>query len=270
MDTTTLYLDRPGGRIGYDRTGSGPLIVLIPGMGDLRQTYRHVVGPLADAGYTVVSADLRGHGDSDPTFADYGDEPTAEDTIALIEHLDAGPALLVGNSMGAGASVIAAAMRPELVSGLALLGPFVRGEPTSAQRLSMRVLMAPAWAASVWKRYLPRLYAGARPGDFADYAAQVAAALRRPGYARAFSLTTRTGHGLAEASIPSVTAPALVLMGSLDPDFPDPRLEAEWIAEHLGGETVMIADAGHYPQSQQPRATLDVLLPFAARVTADA
>lgn len=270
MDTTLLFLDRPGGRIGYDRTGSGPLIVLIPGMGDLRQTYRHVIGPLADAGYTVVSADLRGHGDSDAAFRDYGDEPTAEDTIALIEHLDAGPALLVGNSMGAGAAVIVAGMRPELVSGLALLGPFVRGEPSSSQRLSMRVLMAPAWAASVWRSYLPKLYAGRRPDDFSAYRESVAASLRRPGYAKAFSLTTRTGHGLAEASIPSVSAPVLVLMGALDPDFPDPVAEADWIAEHLGGEAVMISEAGHYPQSQRPEEVLAALLPFAERVVADA
>jgi hypothetical protein len=34
----TSYLDRPDGRIGYDVTGTGPLIV--PGMGDLRAGYR--------------------------------------------------------------------------------------------------------------------------------------------------------------------------------------------------------------------------------------
>lgn len=32
----TQYLARPEGRLGYDVTGEGPLIVLIPGTGDLR------------------------------------------------------------------------------------------------------------------------------------------------------------------------------------------------------------------------------------------
>jgi hypothetical protein len=31
----TSYLGRPGGRIGYDVAGAGPLVVLVPGMGDL-------------------------------------------------------------------------------------------------------------------------------------------------------------------------------------------------------------------------------------------
>jgi hypothetical protein len=37
---STSYLGRPGGRIGYDVAGTGSLIVLVPGMGDLRAGYR--------------------------------------------------------------------------------------------------------------------------------------------------------------------------------------------------------------------------------------
>ncbi len=33
----TTYLTRPGGRIGYDVAGTGPLMVLVPGLGDLRE-----------------------------------------------------------------------------------------------------------------------------------------------------------------------------------------------------------------------------------------
>jgi len=41
-------------------------------------------------------------------------------------------------------------------------------------------------------------------------------------------------------------------MGERDPDFPDPHGEAQWIAQALHGEVVMVPEAGHYPQSQQP------------------
>src|SRR5271167_4994302 len=44
------------------------------------------------------------------------------------------------------------------------------------------------------------------------------------------SRTTRTSHDLAEARLADVTAPALVVMGEQDPDFPDPRAEGDWIA----------------------------------------
>ena len=107
----------------------------------------------------MACTDLRGHGDSDATFTSYGDEETAGDVIALIGELG-GPAVVVGNSMGAGSAVLAAAQRPDLVSGLVLTGPFVRNPKTSGmQRLLLRVAMAPPWAAISWKSYLPKLYA---------------------------------------------------------------------------------------------------------------
>ena len=68
-----------------------------------------------------------------------------------------------------------------------------------------------------------------------------------------------------EAALPRVTAPTLVLMGDKDPDFADPRAEAEWVAQALHGSAVMIPDAGHYPQSQAPRACADAVLRFLER-----
>ena len=103
--------------------------------------------------------------------------------------------------MAAGSAVIAAAQRPELVSGLVLLGPFVRDPAVSAvQRVLLRAAMAPPWAALSWKSYLPKLYAGRRPADFAEYRDQVVASLHQPGHARAFSLTTRTSHAAARGA----------------------------------------------------------------------
>jgi len=68
MTNSIQYLTRPGGRIAFERTGEGPLIVCIPGMGDLRTSYRHTTPALVAAGFSVITMDLRGHGDSDKTF----------------------------------------------------------------------------------------------------------------------------------------------------------------------------------------------------------
>jgi len=262
----TSYLDRPGGRIGYDVAGAGPLVVLVPGMGDLRAGYRFLAPALRAAGYRVACTDLRGHGDSDATFSSYGDEQTADDVAALISELG-GPAVIVGNSMAAGSAVLAAAQRPELVSGLVLAGPFVRNPTVSAgRRVLLRVAMAPLWAAISWKSYLPKLYAGRRPADFGEYRDQVVASLRRPGYARAFSLTTRTSHAAAQARLAEVTAPVLIVMGEQDPDFGDPAGEAAWIAQAIGAQVVMVPEAGHYPQSQRPDITTGAVLEFLSRV----
>jgi len=261
-DQNTRYLNGPEGRIAYDVDGVGPLVVLVPGMGDLRAAYRFLAPMLRNTGYRVACTDLRGHGDSDTTFTSYGDVETGSDVIALIEELG-GPAVIAGNSMAAGSAVFAAAERPDLVSGLVLIGPFVRnGKVSTLQRLLLRVAMARAWAPTSWKAYMPKLYAGQRPADFDNYRARVVAQLRRPGYAKAFSLTTRTSHDESEARLTAVSAPTLVLMGEKDPDFPDPKAEADWIGDTLSAEVVMVPDAGHYPQSQRPDITTDAVLRF--------
>src|ERR1700716_826541 len=102
----TAYLARPHGRLGYDVAGAGPLVLLVPGMGDLRDTYRFLAPALRDAGYRVACTDLRGHGDSDVTFASYGDVETAGDIVALIDELG-GSAVVVGHSMAARAAALA-------------------------------------------------------------------------------------------------------------------------------------------------------------------
>lgn len=147
--TPTRFLDRDEGRIAYNVTGDGPLVVAVPGMGDLRSTYRHLVPALVAAGFRVAAMDLRGHGDSDATFTAHDDEAAASDVLALVEHLG-GPAILVGNSMGAGAVTLVAAQRPDLATGLVLIGPFVRNPTTGAATLLMfRAMMGGPWATRV-------------------------------------------------------------------------------------------------------------------------
>lgn len=262
-NVASQFLPTEEGRIAFDVQGAGPLVVLVPGMGDLRSSYRFLVPQLVAAGYTVVTTDLRGHGESDTTFGSYGDAETARDVTALVESLHR-PAFIIGNSMAAGSAVLVAAARPDLVSGLVLVGPFVR-EPATSSALSrafLRVLLAKPWAAMMWKSYLPKLYAGAKPADFDAYRDLVVAGIRRPGYARAFSLTTRTRHTEAASRLTDVTAPTLVVMGAQDPDFKGPREEANWIGAALHAHVVMIDDAGHYPQSQQPAPTASAIIHF--------
>lgn len=260
----TQYLDTPEGRIAFDVAGEGPLIICAPGMGDLRSTYRHLAPRLVAAGYRVATVDLRGHGDSDSGFSSYGDEETASDLGALVTALGE-PAVIVGNSMAAGAGVILAAERPGDVRALVLLGPFVRNPAGGrAQRALMRAAMAPLWARQTWAAFLPSLYAGTKPGDFEDHRTAITAALGRPGYTRSFSKTMRLSHAPAEAALSRVTTPTLVVMGELDPDFTDPLAEATWIGHALSAEIVMVPDAGHYPQAQRPDVVAPAILGFLA------
>ena len=62
---TSCFLTVGEGRIAYDDTGGdGPLVIAIPDMGDLRSEYRALRPLLQQAGYRVVTMDVRGHGET--------------------------------------------------------------------------------------------------------------------------------------------------------------------------------------------------------------
>ena len=266
LQADTEFLDRGEGRIAFDVTGTGPLVLAVPGMGDLRTTYRHLVPALVTAGFRVATMDLRGHGDSDLTFSSYDDAAAASDIIALTAHLG-GPALIIGNSMGAGAGALAAAEDPAAVTGLVLIGPFVRNVPVPAlQKWGFRIALGGPWARLVWLALYPSFFPGRRGDDYTAHRAAIARSLRRPGRRRALSATTRTSHAPVEAVLDRIQAPTLVVMGTQDPDFPDPAAEAELVAERLRGRFVLIPEAGHYPQSEFPELTTPVIVEFARQV----
>ena len=267
------FLQRPEGRISYTVQGSGPLVVAVPGMGDLRSTYRELVGPLVDAGFRVATTDLRAHGDSDTTFTEFGDVATASDLIALIDELG-GPAVIVGNSMGAAAAAWVAAERPDAVIGLTFYGPLLR-EPASNpvarafMHLLYRILFARPWGASVWAGYYDKaLNKGRRAPWLGEHVATIKRNLRESGRLRAFRrLALQLDHAVVETRLPEVTAPILAFIGELDPDFRDPAAERDWIAS-LGAEAVLVPEAGHYPQSQRPDVTVAPTVAFVQRMWA--
>lgn len=261
--TEASVISRPGGAVAYEVSGDGPLIVCVPGIGELRSSYRFVAPILVAEGYRVALMDLRGTGDSSAGFDVYGDEATAGDVIALIEKLGS-PAIIVGNSLGGGAAILVAAQRPELVSGLVLVGAYARDPKISrVTRIGLQIMAAGPWLAAAWNAYVPKLYAGRKPADFTQYREAMHAAMKQPGHAKAFSVVVRASHRAAEAALPAVTAPTLVVMGELDPDWPSPNVEARWIADHLNGDLLMVPDCGHYPQAQQPEVVGRAISAFA-------
>jgi len=267
----TRFLDRPGGRIAYDLAGDGPLVVCIPGMGDLRSGYRFLAPALVEAGYRVATMDLRGHGDSDATFVDYDDVAAGTDVVALLAEVGGGPAVLVGNSMGAGAAAWAAAEAPDLVAALVLVGPFVRNPPASrAATLLFRLALLRPWGAAAWSAWYARLFPGRAPTDLSAHRARIRESLRRPGHWRAFVATTHTSHAPVQVRLGEIAARTLVVMGDRDPDFVDPRAEAAFIADRLAAAVVMVPGSGHYPHAEYPEIVTPAILGFLRGGAADA
>jgi pimeloyl-ACP methyl ester carboxylesterase len=268
MGTVTHELERPDGTLRYEIDGQGPLVVCLPGMGDNRRVYRFLVPALVDAGFRVASLDLRGHGDSDATFDRYDDVAAGTDLLALIEHLGAEPAVVVGNSMGGGAAAWAAAEAPQLIAALVLLGPFVRDVPMSAvARLAFRLAIRRPWGPAAFTSYYRRCYPSSPPDDLTDHVARLRRDLSRPDRWRAFVATTHTSHAPVEARLDQVEAPTLVIMGDADPDFADPVAEATLVAERLAGQLLVVPGAGHYPQAERPEVVNPAVVEFTRRVT---
>jgi pimeloyl-ACP methyl ester carboxylesterase len=125
---TDKNLKHKGGVIAYDLNGTGPLVVCVPSLGDVRAEYRFLSPRLVEAGYQVAVMDVRGHGETSTGWDDYSVTGIGADILALIRELDAGPAMIIGTSMGGGAAVWAAVESPDLVRGLILVDPFVDGD----------------------------------------------------------------------------------------------------------------------------------------------
>jgi pimeloyl-ACP methyl ester carboxylesterase len=273
----TEFLDVAGGRIAYQVTGEGPLVVLAHGMGDNRNAYRFLIPVLTEAGYRVAATDLRGHGESSTGWSSYTRADTAADLIALIRHLGGPkvPAVIVGHSFAGGSATIAAARAPELVSAIVEVSPFTRVAAISIaafltnrryRRGGVRLIgVAVTGSVGVWASYLNLAFPGRKPADYAEVIAALLANLREPGRmaaARKMGMAKPTD---AAAALGNIGGPALVLMGTLDSDWPDPQAEGDAIIAEMPpglGRLVMIDGAGHYAHTQFPDQVAAALLPF--------
>ncbi|KRE98005.1 hypothetical protein ASG88_17650 [Nocardioides sp. Soil777] len=70
-------------------------------------------------GHRVIEIDLSGHGESEHRSA-YSLAGWVGELVSVLLHAGAGPATLVGHSMGGKVCVVTAAARPDLVAGLVL------------------------------------------------------------------------------------------------------------------------------------------------------
>jgi pimeloyl-ACP methyl ester carboxylesterase len=258
------FLKIGNGSIAYeDSGGTGPLVICVPGMGDVRQQYRFLAPPLVSAGYRVVTMDLRGMGESSVDWPDYSAAAVGADIVTLIAHLGARRAFIIGNSMAAGAAVWAAAQVPDRVGGIVLIGPFVRDVPAPwwAGPL-LKVAMIRPWGAASWSMYYKSLYPTSPPADLDEYRGALRDNLKQPGRIEALQQMIAASKASCEARIPEVKAPVLVVMGTKDPDFGDPAAEAKVVANRLHGHLVMVDGAGHYPHVEMHQEVEPAIIKF--------
>src|SRR5215467_4781854 len=93
----------PGAQLSYEVSGSGPLLILIPGASGTGESFRPLAPHLISQ-YQVVTYDRRGFSRSSldgPQAYSHRLATDADDVRCLIESLSGQPAIIFGNSSGA-------------------------------------------------------------------------------------------------------------------------------------------------------------------------
>jgi pimeloyl-ACP methyl ester carboxylesterase len=264
----TQYLKRSEGTLAYtDYGGDGEPVLMLPGMGALRGEYRFLAPVLRQAGYRAVTMDLRGQGDTSVPWPHYDVPSVGEDILAMIEHLDAGPAHVIATSFSPAPAVWAAVERPELVRSLVLICAFAREPKISPFKKALFWLMLNhPWRVQTWRMFYRSLYPTRKPVDFEAYLDRLVANLVEPGRFEAVKAFPSAPRAPWTGRLGQVKQPALVVMGTKDPDFADPAADALYLAEKINGQLALIEGAGHYPQTEMPEKTAPAVLEFLAQV----
>ncbi|HEU4320070.1 MAG TPA: alpha/beta hydrolase [Acidimicrobiia bacterium] len=280
------YIDLPTGPLHWkDYGGSGPLIVLVHGLGGSIANWDKLGPRLARYG-RVTAPDLPGFGLS-PPGADWTLETHARALDEFIQHLGA-PAILIGNSMGALLSEMVAANHPALVRALVLISPATPPRfpdpyihwPT-ARRLMLN--STPGVGTALNRRMMSRMSSrelineslarithkpGRVPLEMVESFVEIAEI--RSSYPWAADAVPKTGQSIRRhfihrrdfvAMIRDIKAPTLVIHGVEDPIMS--RTAVEWLCSlRLDWTLIQMDDTGHTPHIDAPVRFVGIVEPW--------
>jgi sigma-B regulation protein RsbQ len=243
-------------------------MVFVHGFGCNQQMWRLMV-PTFAAEYRVVLLDLVGAGHSDLTAynpAHYSSlDAHAEDVLAVLHALDLHDVVLVGHSVGAMISLLAAIEEPDRVAQLILVAPsprylndvgYIGGfEPADIEELleemSNNYL---GWSGN----FTPVIMGHA---DRPELAAELNNSFcsTNPAIAQHFARVTFLGDNRAD--LPLVHIPSLIVQCAHD--VIAPLAVGAYMHQHLPDSTLVVLDtSGHCPHLSVPQATSAAMQEF--------
>lgn len=123
MQTITYPLQVGGGTTRIIEAGTGPVVLLVHGLGARCDRWRSTVERLAAHGYRAITYDLPGHGFASKEADGPATVPAlADHLLAVMDTLGVADAVLVGTSLGAHIVSHAALKARDRVRGLGLVG----------------------------------------------------------------------------------------------------------------------------------------------------
>jgi pimeloyl-ACP methyl ester carboxylesterase len=118
------------------------------------------------------------------------------------------------------------------------------------------------WGQDSWIAYYRSLFKGNPPADQNEYCSALKASLGLPHHMTALRDMAFGSKADIEAGLGKVHTPVLAIAGKLDPDFKEPEVEVDWIVKTLGGQKLMIENAGHYPHLEYPEQIVGAIQNF--------
>ena len=266
----------------------GPVVLLAHGFPDSRHTWRHLMGPLADAGYRAVALAMRGYAPS-AIPPDVSSEPArlGLDLLGIGCQLSPEqPFTIIGHDWGAIASYAAAQINPRVLRSLVTLA--VPPTPAVLHAMEHPLQLERSWYIFAFQAenyelevqrddfaLIRRLWADWSPELEAPWEIEAAIdAIREPArttaalnYYRALLDPTRRNPALVAANEclkNPLVVPTLYLHGRRDGCMGLDAIGdvAPWLPE--GSKVELFESAGHFLHLEEPERVADLVLSFLA------
>ena len=271
------FVDVQGARIRYRAEGSGPIVVLIHGIGASLEIWDWTFPALRDR-FTAVAFDYPGFGASDPLPWAYSPEGAAATVTAFLDAMGIRAAFLIGSSLGGAIATMTAGLAPERVEGLMLVAPggFGRG-----LNLLMRLQTSPwlgdglvALAGRFPRLALREVFADRRriPDELVEVTRRNA---RRPVANQSYLKALRRAATLlgirpemvaaVRSAARRIIAPTLIVWGDRDRIIPPDQAT---VAAHSirGSRLHMMTGLGHIPFVEAPEVFNTAAMAFLIEV----
>jgi 3-oxoadipate enol-lactonase len=219
--------------------------------------------PAFGSTYRVVRHDFRGQGESDSPSGPYTIELLGTETLAFFDALDIESAYVCGSSTGGMVAQWLAALHSDRVQRAVFASTGARIGSTKLWNDRADAVSSGGMAA-VAEQVIRRLLTDSFRSRDPETAQEVAATLKScppEGYA-AICLALRDADltGLVDR----IDVPALIVVGA--DDVATPPADARWLHEHnVGSELVVLDDASHLCNVEQPARFNEVVLEFFSR-----
>jgi 3-oxoadipate enol-lactonase len=248
-----------GRHLAVESAGTGPAVAFLHGIGGTSNVYQVQADALSSS-YHVIRPDFAGAGRS-PGGGEISIDSHAADIAAVLDTLGAGPAVIVGHSMGTLVARALAARHPARVAGLALLGPVLPPDATGRAAILARaaVLRAEgptAIADAIVTRSLSPGTRSAKP-EIAAFVRELVMRQDPEGYAR-------NNEALAAAADPGPVDPSLplLLVAGRDDTLSPPSVSEQVAGAHGSADVRIIDSIGHQIPLEDARRTTQILTAF--------